>query len=250
MTERIRIGLSVNFIHADPERALYRSKVLQYVESRLSTSLWRAGAMPTLLPDLNDDAALELGIDDVDGLLLTGGADVSPRTYGEAPIDARWPGDAVRDAYEIKLVRLALARGLPILGICRGAQLLNVALGGTLWQDIPTQVEGALVHREWERYDDVGHVVELARGSWISLVYGGATELVVNSVHHQGLRRVPQELRATAWAPDRIVEAIESTDRERWIVGVQWHPEWLEPPWNDGSLVFAAFVRVCRERRS
>lgn len=254
----LRIGVSQNFLHADPERALFKGKTLQYIEERMALSIFRAGGVPLPLPDLKDELGARAVIAQVHGLVLAGGADVSPQSYGEEPLQPSWAGDPVRDAYETRLVHEAIRQRLPVLGLCRGIQLVNVALGGTLWQDLATQREHSLVHRDWHRYDELGHAARVDADSWIGRVYGGTTTLEVNSIHHQGLREVAACLRETAWAPDGVVEAVERIDDERWVVGVQWHPEWLEPEHlveggiaqgrADGSLIFDAFVQACRER--
>jgi putative glutamine amidotransferase len=260
MSAPLRIGISSNFMHADPLRAVFKGKTLQYLEERMALSIRAAGAVPLLLPDLKDEAGASAVLDVVHGLVLAGGADVAPGSYGEEPIDPRWSGDAIRDAYEIRLVHAARQRGMPILGVCRGAQMLNVALGGTLWQDIETQVEDSLVHRDWENYDDNGHDLRLKLGSWIAARYGGIAQIAVNSIHHQGLHAIGNGLEPTAWAPDGTVEAVEAIDPAHWLVGVQWHPEWLEPTQEgpahasgpagraSGAPIFAGFLRACRER--
>jgi putative glutamine amidotransferase len=209
------------------------------------------------LPSLSDEAALLRLLEEIDGLVLTGGADVSPLSYGDRPLREAWGGDKVRDDYECRLVRWCIEHRRPVLGLCRGVQLLNVAMGGTLWQDIGEQVTGALLHRDWHRYDENGHAVRLEGGSWISRIYGDVDRLAVNSIHHQALREVAPSLNTTAWAPDGIVEAVECIDDNRFLVGVQWHPEWLEPArvgaggeaegWADGSVIFEAFAQACRE---
>lgn len=253
--DAVRIGISANFFHADSERAVFRHKTLQYLEERMALAIFRAGGVPVMLPDLKDEAAQRAVMGLVDGLVLAGGADVSPPSYGQTPLKDAWRGDAVRDAYECQLVRLALVRGIPVLGICRGIQLLNVALGGTLWQDINTQVEGTLVHRDWHRYDENGHDVRVLGDSWVGRVYDGRGTLTVNSIHHQAIAELAPGLRATAWAPDGIIEAVESTDADRFIVAVQWHPEWLESARVGeggpdagraaGGAIFDAFARQC-----
>lgn len=254
MSPRIRIGVTANFFHADPERKVFRHKTLQYLEERLALALARADAVPVLLTDLKDDAGTDALLDVVDGIVLAGGADVAPQSYGQEPLQPAWAGDPIRDRYEIRLVRRAEERGIPVLGVCRGVQVLNVAMGGTLWQDIATQVEGTLVHRDWHRYDETGHSIRLAEGSWIARVYDGRLALEVNSVHHQGIRDLAPDLRATAWSPDGIIEATECIDDRRFFVGVQWHPEWLEAsPGGDalrtpGDAIFTAFVAECRGR--
>ena len=255
---RPRIGVSCNFMHADPDRALFRGKTLQYVEARMAKAVWRAGGHPVLLVELDDPGAIEAQSSDLDGLLLTGGADVAPSSYGEQPMRPEWAGDAIRDAYEIDLIRRAQSRGAPVLGICRGIQVITAAFGGSLWQDINTQVEGTLVHRDWHRYDQLGHDVSMTEGSWVSGVYGGATSIGVNSIHHQSIKDTPRGFDVTAHAPDGVLEAIERVSDEEFVVGVQWHPEWLEPErvgsdpdaqsWADGSPIFRAFVERCVQR--
>ncbi len=249
------IGISSNFMHADPQRPVFKGMTLQYLEERMALSVHRAGGVPLGLPDLKDPGTAESLLSRIDGLVLAGGADLSPGSYGEEPLRPEWGGDPIRDAYELELVRAARARGLPILGVCRGVQLLNVALGGRLYQDIVTQREDALVHRDWDQYDALGHEIRLEPDSWISRIYGDATRLEINSIHHQGLRELAPPLRATAWAPDGIIEAVEMRDNREWIMGVQWHPEWLEATTElaatgraDGGTIFAAFIDECRGR--
>lgn len=253
------IGISSNFMHADPRRPVFKGMTLQYLEQRMVLSLHRAGAIPVGLPSLGEDpqGTKDL-ISRIDGLLLAGGADLSPTSYGEQPLRPEWSGDPIRDAYELQLVEQARARGLPILGVCRGIQLLNVALGGRLHQDIVTQRANSLVHRDWHQYDALGHDVSLEPQSWISRIYGDVTSLEVNSIHHQGLSELAQPLRATAWAPDGVIEAVQMREGNEWIMGIQWHPEWLEPKTDDpctgaggrasGHTIFGAFVEECQAR--
>lgn len=256
------IGISSNFMHADPLRPVFKGMTLQYLEERMALSVYRAGAIPLGIPDLKDQAGADGVLSRVDGLLLAGGADLSPLSYGEQPLRPEWGGDRVRDEYELRLVQQARARGIPVLGVCRGIQLVNVALGGTLYQDIVTQREGALTHRDWDAYDALGHDIRVDPSSWVSRIYGGATELSINSIHHQGLHTVAPPLRATAWAPDGVIEAVEMIEPSEWIMGVQWHPEWLEADDGarqaaprtasagraSGAVIFSAFVQACRER--
>jgi putative glutamine amidotransferase len=254
------IGVSANYLHADKDRPLYRGKTLQYSEERLMLAVADAGALPFVIPDLRDPKRMRELVATLDGIVLSGGADVDPASYNEPGIDERWPGDTVRDAFEIGLVAIARERHLPVLGVCRGAQVLNVAFGGSLWQDIPTQLPNADVHRDWHRYDQTGHAIELKPGSWIASVYGGRSEIVVNSVHHQALKRIGEPLRVTAAAADGIVEAVEHIDHEAgaWFVGIQWHPEWIEAErvaadpdangWTDGGPIFRRFAELCERR--
>jgi putative glutamine amidotransferase len=155
----------------------------------------------------------------VEGLLLTGGGDVDPRHYGQTPLAEVGGVDADRDSWEIGLVRQALGRALPVLGICRGCQVLNVARGGTLLQHLPNR--SVQPHLVVER-DRVAHSVQIESGSQLSAVEG-CDSMGVNSVHHQAVDSVGQDLRAVAWAEDGIVEAVEHLYAP--AIGVQWHPE-------------------------
>lgn len=248
------LGLSCGLLPPDPTRALFKGKPLAYGEANLSEGLARAGALPLLLPKLDEPARLASLVAVVDALVLSGGTDVSPEVYGESALRPEWCGDPERDAYERALIAAAIAAGKPILGVCRGAQILNAALGGGLYQDISFQVEGALRHRDWDHYDDNSHAVTIAAGSFLADIYGPG-DVLINSVHHQAIRALAPGLRAVAAAPDGIVEAVERIDADHFLLGVQWHPEWLST--NDpqgrarapGDPLFAAFVTAVAQRR-
>ena len=181
----------------------------------------------------------------VRGLVLTGGEDVDPAEYGAQPHPALGQINPRRDRWEIALVRAAMERRIPTLAICRGVQVLNVALGGTLVQDIPAQWPGALGHEVDDRRART-HPVNVVEGSLTEAALGGAT-ITVNSVHHQAIEQLAPGLRITARSPDGLVEAVETEDSAWWAVGVQWHPEELTStaePWDRG--LFAAFAARCR----
>jgi len=247
----VLIGLSCGTSYPDPNRTLFLGKSLDYGEQRLSAAVARAGGLPFLLPVLPDSAQLAALVERVDALVLSGGSDVAPGLYGEEPLRPEWAGDPARDAYEQALLAAAIAQGKPVLGVCRGIQLLNAALGGSLYQDISHQLPGALVHRDPARYDDNEHTVRLSRDSWLAGPYGDA-EILVNSVHHQAVKALAPGLRACAWAPDGVIEAVCDEERDLW--GIQWHPEWLDPQSPHfarrapGDPVFAAFLARVRRR--
>lgn len=256
MTEsRPRIGLTVGHMHADPTRPLFKSKTLQFVEEKMAAAIWRAGGVPIPILSLHDDAYIDASLAQLDGLVLQGGDDVAPESYGQRPLHQEWSGDPVQDAYELALLSRIIARPIPVLGIGRGAQILNVAMGGTLYQDLETQVEGAPTHRNWDRYELIEHAVRLTSGSLVHEVYGGR-ELLVNTIHHQGVRDVASDFIVSAVAPDGVVEGIERVDEEQWFVGVQWHPEWLDgsaqggPHRSEGAPLFDALLRSVQNRRS
>ncbi|NDH54477.1 MAG: gamma-glutamyl-gamma-aminobutyrate hydrolase family protein, partial [Betaproteobacteria bacterium] len=155
---RLKIGVSACFFYPDPARAAFASKTLQYLEQSVAHWIMSGGALPVMVPSPTGDTARgDIGFDDyaqwLDGLVLHGGSDVWPGSYGETPLQERWNGDRNRDEYEIALVRAFANAGKPVFGICRGLQLINVAFGGTLYQDIPTQRPQALVHRDAVAYD-------------------------------------------------------------------------------------------------
>lgn len=206
-------------------------------------ALRRAGAMAVVLPpdpalvDAPDEA---LGL--VDGLLLVGGADIAAQRYGEEPHGAAEPPQPLRDAVELALVRRAAERGLPVLGVCRGAQVINVALGGTLWQHLPETHGGDGHRRTVGRFAGNDHEVDLVPGSLAARVAGERRHRVL-SHHHQGIRDVGEGLVASGYADDGVVETVEAAGDGRWLLGVQWHPE-ADPR----SPVIAGLVAAARGR--
>jgi putative glutamine amidotransferase len=203
-------------------------------------ALEAAGLVPLVLPPLNA-AHAERALDAASGLVLTGGEDVAPWRYGELPHRAIGTINEARDAWELALIAAAHRRGLPTLAICRGIQVLNVALGGTLVQDIPSQCPTALPHAPGEGRSTRVHEIAVDAGSRLAEVLE-AERVTVNSAHHQSIARVADGLRITARAPDGIIEGVEWGADGWWALGVQWHPEELiETPehWDRG--LFAAF---------
>jgi putative glutamine amidotransferase len=198
-------------------------------------------------PLASDDAALAI-VSRVDGVVLTGGEDVEPSLYGQPRIPECGRSNPARDTTEIALVLAARQLKKPVLAICRGPQLLNVALGGTLFQDIPLQIPGALDHSPKTDRSSRSHHVEVEAGSRIAGAVQAAS-LEVNSVHHQSVRDVANGLRVTATAPDGVVEGLESEPGDDWwVMAVQWHPEEMNDspePWDRG--LFKAFADRLRE---
>lgn len=182
----------------------------------------RAGGIPIVLPVL-DRGDADAALAGLDGLLLTGGGDVEPARYGAAPAPEDVGIDHGRDAFEVALVLAALRSGLPVLGVCRGCQVLNVALGGSLVQHIPA-VTGRDHCRKGQECEKV-HKVDITPGSLVASV-AGATDIDVNSLHHQAVDRIGVGLQAVAWSDDGVVEGIEAVIPAR-LIGVQWHPELL-----------------------
>jgi putative glutamine amidotransferase len=204
-----------------------------------------AGLVPLVLPPLAA-AHARRALDAVSGLVLTGGEDVAPWRYGETPHCALGSVNEARDAWELALISAAHDRGLPTLAICRGIQVLNVALGGTLVQDIPSQCPSALPHAQKGARGVRVHEILVDRGSRLAEVLE-AERLTVNSAHHQSIARIADGLRVTARSPDGIIEGAEWAGNDWWALGVQWHPEELietPEPWDRG--LFAAFADAAK----
>jgi len=200
-------------------------------------------ALPVVVPPLREEM-LDDFLDAVDGLLLSGGPDIDPAAYGRPPHRCLGPTEPRLDAFELALVQAADRRGLPILAICRGAQLLNVARGGTLIQHLPDVVDHAIEHRQRQAADALTHAVELDPDSRLAELMGW-TEGSVNSFHHQAVDALGRGLRVTARAPDGTVEALEDPDRP-FLLAVQWHAEYLVH-WPQHAPLFDAFAAACRE---
>jgi putative glutamine amidotransferase len=212
------------------------------VNAAYTVALEASGMVPLVVPPLSAPDAAERLVRRVDGLLLTGGEDVDPAHYGATRHPALGEVHARRDSWELRLVAAAREWCLPTLAICRGIQVLNVALGGTLVQDIPSEVPRALAHDPAEARSWRVHEVEVEPGSRLASALG-TDHLTVNSTHHQAIDRARSPLRVTARAPDGIVEGVEtSADDPWWVLGVQWHPEELiDTPEGWDRALFAAF---------
>ncbi len=208
------------------------------------SSLERAGGQPRILdPDRDPVAAV---LDECDGILLTGGADVDPAHYGDEDRHHTLSLEPARDAYELELARAAMAANIPVLAICRGVQVLNVAAGGTLYQDLPSQTPSTTNHRMTHSTNHIAHPVIVTPGSRLErlLPVSDSNEIAVNSRHHQAIRTVAPGFTVSAVAPDGVVEGIER-EGTAFCVGVQWHPENF---WVSGEFhaLFHGFVEAAR----
>jgi putative glutamine amidotransferase len=249
MPDPLRIVVASCFFHADPKRPIFKGKTLLYMEESLAHWLMAGGAVPQLLPTPAAGVRADDLLGAVDALVLQGGTDVAPESYGETPVRPEWVGDRVRDRYETELVRAAMSLDRPVLGICRGLQMLNVIFGGSLIQDIGTQCPGFLTHREFERYDQLQHEVSIEHDSWLGRMYPGRARGQVNTVHHQAIKALGRGLQVEARSvPDGLIEAVryQTAPTEKsapWIYAVQWHPEFQDPA--DQSLLPTAPLRDC-----
>jgi len=187
-------------------------------------SVLAAGGVPVILSPLLGPSFASRALDGIDGLLLTGGEDIHPAWYDAEASPHLYPPSRERDLFELAVFAAARQREIPILGICRGIQLVNVALGGTLFQDLPTERPDSIGHDPGSARDARTHRVRLEEGSRAAQALG-ATELTVNSFHHQAVNRLAGTLVATGWSDDGLIEAAESPGDTPWLLAVQWHPE-------------------------
>lgn len=202
------------------------------------------GALPVMLPLTTDEALLEDYAEKLDGFLFSGGADVDPMLFGQWQKPACGSICPLRDAHELSLARILIRRGdKPVLGVCRGLQVLNVALGGDIYQDLPTEYEGELIaHRQKQPAYYAAHPVCVEKDSLLRRITG-KEQLMVNTLHHQALRNVPG-MTVSATAPDGVIEAAELADHP-FFLGVQWHPERLYERDEASAAIFSAFVDAC-----
>ena len=254
----LKIGISARIYHPRPNSSGIERRTLQYLEQSVAQWVMSRDVLVFMVPTVDAAGALHRGnirladyARHLDGLVLQGGADISPKTYGEEPLLPDWTGDRVRDVYEMELLHEFFESGKPVLGLCRGAQLINVACGGTLYQDINQQITDAIAHSDKDSYDSHSHEIVIEPASTLAQLYPGRTQARVNSVHHQAIRTLGRDLVVEAYSePDRVIEAIRKPGRD-YVFGVQWHPEFIRP--GDADLLDPAplledFLAAVRKR--
>jgi putative glutamine amidotransferase len=235
------IGLTMSItVKRKPERVYLNTAYIKAVQ--------QAGGVPVPLPPYLDAGARRRLFGRLDGVLLTGGADVDPRRFKEDPHPTVYDVSVERDELEIRLVEHSIDRAVPVLAICRGIQVLNVALGGTLHQDVKSAPGTAIEHSQKSVRHRSTHPVRIEPGSRLAKVIG-AHELAVNSFHHQAIKDLGRGLRAVAFAPDDLIEGAELEDDSRFVLGVQWHPEELAPKQEAARRLFLALVEAASKGR-
>jgi putative glutamine amidotransferase len=235
------IGITSRTVYLTRQGKQERS---QAIAESVIAAVRHAGGLPVLLPSsLDPESGLAIA-GRLDGLVLSGGPDVDPLHFGEEPMPGLGDVDAVRDDLELALCRRSLESGLPVLGVCRGIQVMNVAVGGGIIQDLPVGAEGGVNHDVRAFRDGPGHTVTVAEGTRLRDIVGAAS-IRVNTSHHQAVGEVPEPLVVCGKAKDGVVEAIEHPGHPFWI-GVQWHPHWTYEREAHAAAICRAFVEACR----
>jgi putative glutamine amidotransferase len=241
------IGITADLLAPDNGASVNREPTL-FLPQRYCRAVQNAGGVPVILPFLTSAVGARRLLEGIDGLLISGGNfDIHPRYYGEEPIDGLGKVKQERTEFELQLVNLALKRDLPMLGICGGAQAINVALGGSLYQDIAIQVPSAGEHQQSARKQTRGHRVRIHAGTQLGRIVRCRT-LEANTTHHQAVKALGRGLVVNAIADDGVIEGIESP-RHAFALGVQWHPEVLAPRNTHHRRIFSGFVSICKRFR-
>lgn len=259
LTQRtLKIGVSARIFHPESGARGLQAKTLQYLEESIAQWVMSRDVLVFMIPTVNTNGMLhpsKIRLRDyakhLDGLVLQGGADVAPQTYSQSATRPEWIGDSARDMYELELLHEFIEAGKPVLGICRGCQLINVAFGGTLYQDIATDVPEANPHVH-ETYDSHRHRIQFPTGSSLAALFSTHKAPLVNSIHHQAVRDLGRDLRIEAVSEgDNIVEAVRHT-KSRFVMGLQWHPEFHRAGGAellDCTPILDNFLRAARETR-
>ena len=239
------IGITADSSACEKTGSRTNREGLYSLASRYCDAIENAGGLPIIIPHSRSRTQIRHLLRRIDGLLISGGGfDIDPAYYGEQPIAELGKINSQRTFTELQSIAFGLDQDLPMLGICGGAQAINVALGGSLYQDIQTQLPAAQKHRQDERSNSYGHVVEVARGTLLYKVCR-RQRLQVNTTHHQAIRKLGKGLAINATAPDGLIEGIESK-KHSFVLGLQWHPEVLARREAVQRKIFSSFVLACR----
>lgn len=242
------IGITPDSATKPPASPGRKAEPFIFLQERYIRAITDAGAIPLVLPATLSGRAIEKLLDRLDGIVVSGGAfDIHPRCYGEEAIAGLGSVKDERTEFELELIDLALRRDLAILGICGGAQAINIALGGTLYQDIGSQIPGATEHEKGALKEKGGHQIKICDGTKLRQIVKRDT-IEVNTTHHQSVKKLGKGLIVNATAEDGVIEGIESQN-DSFVLGVQWHPEFLLDRDPCQRKIFTAFVLACRTAR-
>lgn len=254
----LKIGISARIFHPESDAKGLRSKTLQYLEESIAHWIMTRDVMVFMIPTVNTNGMLHpsnIRLRDyakhLDGLVLQGGADISPQSYSQKTTRPEWSGDRTRDMYELELVHEFIEARKPVLGICRGCQLINVAFGGTLYQDIASEVPTAIDHVN-DLYDSHYHEIHFPTKSSLAQLFPTKPKALVNSIHHQAVKDLGRDLVVEAYSgADDVIEAVRYI-KAPFVVGLQWHPEFHRAKGGellDCTPILDAFLQAARETR-
>jgi putative glutamine amidotransferase len=253
----LKIGVSARIFHPESGATGLRSKTLQYLEESIAQWVMSRDVLVFMIPTVNTGGSLRpssIKLRDyakhLDGLVLQGGADVAPQSYSQSPTRPEWSGDRARDMYELELLHEFVEAGKPVLGICRGCQLINVAFGGSLYQDIASDLPSAIEHVN-DLYDSHRHVIHFPEGSLLGGLFKSQPAPLVNSIHHQAVKDLGRDLSVEAVSgDDNVIEAIRYR-KARFVMGLQWHPEFHRHGGEllDCTPILDSFLSAARETR-
>jgi len=239
------IGITPDVGRSPALHSADQGEPLVVLQERYARAILEAGGIPLILPVFPSPTAIRELLDRLDGVLLSGGNfDIHPRFYGEEPAQALGEIKEARTQFELGLLSSALERDLPLLGVCGGAQAINVALGGSLYQDIASQIPEAGEHQRGALKEKGGHQIKIHDGTKLKQIVGRDT-LEVNTTHHQAVKKLGKGLIVNATAEDGIIEGIESKEHS-FVLGVQWHPEALAGRDPSQRKIFAALISACK----
>ncbi len=224
------IGLTCN--------EMFDTQAKQFINEAYINSIIRAGGSPIILPIVQDEEAIQAQVDLLDGLIITGGIDVNPLFYQEDPLPLQKTSSLERDQYELKLLELADKKKIPIFGICRGIQMINVYFKGTLYQDLSYANKDVLKHSQEEKRENYSHTIKIEKDSFLYDIFKDKTN--VNSFHHQAIKDVAKDFKIVAKSSDGIIEAIQHASKP--IYAVQFHPEAMSHKYSDMQEIFNQFI--------
>jgi putative glutamine amidotransferase len=246
--EKPLIGITPDLRNSPATLSGHKGEPLIVLQERYARAVSDAGGIPLVLPITLSQTLIRQFVERLDGIVVSGGNfDIHPKYYGEAAIDVLGQIKEERTDFELGLISLALQRDLPLLGVCGGAQAINVALGGSLYQDIPTQIPNAGEHQQGNLKELGGHPIKIHHGTKLKQIVGQES-LEVNTTHHQAVKKLGTGLIVNATAEDDVIEGIESKEHS-FVLGVQWHPEALVARVPSQRKIFASFVTACLASR-
>lgn len=217
------------------------------ISSNYINSVFAAGGIPVSIPIIHAEEDYDNYLDMLDGIIFSGGLDLSPLSYNENPLKEINRTSSIRDKYELGLFKRAYERKIPILGICRGLQIANVFLGGSLYQDLNVQVAGALGHNPSNvAEDDFYHSIKIKKDTRLYSIFG-SEKILVNSLHHQAIKELGRDLNISALSEDGIIEGIEAKD-DRFLMGLQFHPEDLSKRYPEFLNIFKEFILAAKQK--